>query len=336
MGFRGYRALRICIFGAGAVGSFLAARLGHAGFDVSAVARGAQLAALQTNGIRLEESSGTIQAAVKASADPSDLGIQDAVIFTTKAHSLSDAATLAAPLIGPDTALVFAQNGIPWWYGHGFTPPGLTEGPLDLLDPGSAIWNGFTPERAIGAVIHSPNTVIAPGVVQNKANRPAGLPLGEPKGGASASTQRISEALEAANIHAPILPDIRREVWSKLILNIAGAPGCSLTGASVKGFLQDEGMRAAAAGAMREAVAVAAAHGFDLVVDIEANTDPDKRPDHKSSMLQDLEAGRQMEVDPIVGSVVHLARAAGVPTPTLDILLPLLRMRARTLGLYSS
>ena len=326
--------MRICIFGAGAVGSFLAARLAHAGFDVSTVARGAQLEALQTKGVTLHEASGTIQARVRASADPADLGVQDAVIFTTKAHSLAAAARLAPPLVGAETALVFAQNGIPWWYAHGFAAPGLAAGPITLLDPDRAIWDGFDPERAIGAVIHSPNTMIAPGVVENKANRPAGLPLGEPLGGAAPATRRISEALEAAGVRAPILPDIRREVWNKLILNIAGAPCCSLTGASVRGFLEDKGKAAAAAGAMREAIAVAAAHGLELDADVDAATDPARRPDHKSSMLQDLEAGRQMEIDPIVGCVAAFAAAAGVPTPTLDVLLPLLRMRARTAGLY--
>lgn len=327
--------MRICIFGAGAVGSFLAARLADAGFDVAVVARGAHLRAIQAGGIRLEEAERTIAARVRASDDPAELGAQDAVIFTTKAHSLKQAAELAPPLIGDGAALVFAQNGIPWWYAHGFDAPGLRQGPLDLLDPDGAIWNGFRPERAIGAVIHSPNTVIAPGVIKNSANRPAGLLLGETRGGAAAATRRISEALEAAGIRAPVLPDIRAEVWSKLMLNVFGAPCCTLTGATVRGFLEDPGVRAAARTAMREALAVAAAHGFALDADVVANTDPVKRPDHKSSMLQDFEAGRQMEVDPIVGCVVAFARAAGVPTPTLDILYPLLRMRARTAGLYS-
>ena len=327
--------MRICVFGAGAVGSFLAARLGHAGFDVSAVARGAQLAALKDRGVRLEEAAGVIETPVRASADPADLGPQDVVVFTTKAHSLKEAALSATPLIGPETALVFAQNGIPWWYAHGFAAPGVAEGPIALLDPDGAIWNGFGPERAVGAVIHSPNTIVAPGVVRNAATRPIALPLGEPKGGARDMTRRFAEALEAAGVRAPVLNDIRHEVWSKLILNVAGAPGCVLTCATVRGSLEDPGMREVARKAMEETVAVAAAHGFHLDVDIEGATDPARRPDHKSSMLQDLEAGRQMEVDPIVGCVVAFARAAGVATPTLDVLLPLLRTRARTAGLYS-
>ncbi len=331
-----HEAMRICVFGAGAVGSFLAARLAAAGLDVAAVARGPHLAAIQADGLQLEEAAGTIHARLTATDDPSALGPQDAVIFTTKAHSLGTAAALAQPLIGLETALVFAQNGIPWWYAHGFAAPGLDEGPLPLLDPDRAIWDGFRPERAIGAVIHSPNTIVAPGVVRNAANRPAGLPLGEPKGGASPTTVKIAAALEAAGVRAPILPDIRREVWSKLILNIAGAPGCSLTGASVRGMLEDPGVSALSAAIMAEGVAVAAAHGFLLDVDIAANTDPTRWPDHKSSMLQDLEAGRLMEIDPIVGCPHAFAKAAGVPTPTLDIVLPLLRQRARTAGLYSA
>jgi 2-dehydropantoate 2-reductase len=326
--------MRICIYGAGAVGSFLAARLAHAGFDVAAIARGAQLAALQSDGITLEEADGTINARVKASSDPADFGPQDAVIFTTKAHSLAGIADAAQSLIGPDTAQVFAQNGIPWWYGHAFDAPGLTPGPLARLDPDGAIWNGFRPERAIGAVIYSPNTVVRPGVIRNKATRPAEYPLGQPDGGADAATKSISKALEAANIKAPILEDIRREVWTKLIINIYGAPVCTLTGASVKGSLQQAGMDHVAGAVMAEGVAVAAAHGFDLDVDIANYTNPEKRPDHKSSMLQDFEAGRQMEVDPIIGCAHDFARAAGVPTPVLDVLLPLVRAKARTAGLY--
>jgi len=326
--------MRICIFGAGAVGSFLAARLANAGFEVSAVARGAQLEALQAKGIRLEEPSGVIEAPVRASADPADLGPQDAVIFATKAHSLKQAAQMSAPLIGPETALVFAQNGIPWWYGYGFSAPGLEDGPIAQLDPDRAIWDGFGPERAVGAVIHSPNTIVAPGVVSNAAHRPAALILGEPGGGARPSTQRISEALIAAGVNAEIKPDIRKDVWTKLVMNIGGAPCCSLTGAPIKTFLADDGVRATAAAIMREAIAVAAAHGIALDIDVEANTDPTSRPNHKSSMLQDLEAGRQMEIDPIVACPAAFAKAAGVPTPTLDIVLPLLRVRAKTAGLY--
>ena len=326
--------MRICIFGAGAVGSFLAARLAHAGFEVSVTARGPHLEAMRRSGIRLIEPDREIEARINASADPGDLGRQDAVIFTTKAHSLSAAAETAAPLIGPETALAFAQNGIPWWYAQDFSAPGLEPGPLPLLDPDRAIWDGFDRSRVVGAVVHSPNTVIAPGVVQNKANRPAGLLLGEPGGGDRPGTVRLSEALEAAGVRAPVLPNIRQAVWEKLILNIAGAPGCVLTGATVSGFLKDAELRHAMAAAMTEAVAVAAAHGFKLNVDIDAATDPERRPDHKSSMLQDLEAGRPMEVDPIVGVPHAFAKAARVPTPTLDVLAPLLRMRAKTAGLY--
>lgn len=326
--------MRICIYGAGAVGSFLAARLANAGFDVAAIARGAQLAALQANGITLEEANGTIQARVKASDNPADFGPQDAVIFTTKAHSLAAVAGPAQALIGPDTALVFAQNGIPWWYGHAFEAPGLASGPSPLLDPDGAIWNGFRPERAIGAVIYSPNTVVSPGVIRNKATRPAEYPLGQPNGGADAPTKTIAKALEAANIKAPILDNIRHEVWMKLIINIYGAPCCTLTGASVKGSLSQAGMDHVAKTVMAEGIAVAKAHGFDLDINIDNYTDPAKRPDHKSSMLQDFEAGRRMEVDPIIGCAHEFARAAGIQTPVLDVLLPLVRAKAHTAGLY--
>lgn len=327
--------MRICIFGAGAVGGAFAARLGDAGFDVSAIARGEQLQAIQADGIRLETPDRRYEARIAASDAPADLGVQDAILFATKAHSLKAVAAAAAALIGPETALVFAQNGIPWWYGHGFEAPGLDDAPIPLLDADGAIWNGFGPERATGAVIHSPNALIAPGVVRSSSPRPSRLLLGEPAGGPlRPNAERLRLALEAAGILSPPVPDIRLEVWNKLILNVGAAPCSSLTGGGLKSYLQDEGMRRVAFDAMSEGAAVAKAHGFDLDVDIARQTDPANRPDHKPSILQDLEAGRTMEVDPILGCVQAFGHAAGVATPTIDVLLPLLRTRARLAGLY--
>lgn len=327
--------MRICIFGAGAVGGALAARLGHSGNEVSAVARGAQLDAFRAKGVRLEAGDDVFEAAIQASDTPGDLGPQDAVIFATKAHSLAEAARQAEPLLHDDTALVFAQNGVPWWYGHGYAAPGLKEGPLRLLDPTGAIWNGFGPERAVGAVIHSPNVVIAPGIIRSSAPRAPELLLGEPGGGdLRPMAEALRQALEAAGVVSPPVPDIRHAVWSKLILNIGTAPCSVLTGGTIRDFLQDPGIQRVAHDAMAEGVAVAAAHGQNLDIDIPAQCDPTRRPAHKPSILQDLEAGKPMEVDPIIGCVHAFAQAAGVPTPTLDILLPLMRTRARLAGLY--
>ena len=327
--------MRICIFGAGAVGGFFAAKRAHAGHDVSAVARGPQLAAFRKHGVRLKTATEDIAAPLNASDRPADLGPQDAVIFTTKAHSLKQAAETAGPLIGADTALVFAQNGIPWWYAYGFSAPGLAPGPIPALDPDGAIWRGFDPARAVGAVIFSPNAVTEPGVIVNNAKRPARLHLGAPDGQSRPEIEALSAALIDVGVEAPVLPDIRRTVWSKLILNISGAAGAVLTGGGIRSFLQDPGVQAIAAAAMNEGIAVAAAHGFELDVDVAANCDPANRPDHKPSMLQDFEAGRPMEIDPILGCVHSFAQAANVPTPTIDVLLPLLRTRARLAGLYN-
>lgn len=326
--------MRVCIFGAGAVGGFLAAKLAHAGHEVSAVARGPQLAAFQKNGIRLITATEDISAPLKASDQPADLGPQDAVIFTTKAHSLKQAAETAAPLIDENTALVFAQNGIPWWYAHGFTAPGLTPGPIAALDPDGAIWRGFNPARAVGAVIFSPNAVSEPGVIVNNAKRPARLHLGTPDGQSRPEVEALSAALIDVGVEAPVLPDIRRTVWSKLILNISGSACAVLTGGGIQSYLLDPGVQAISAAAMNEGIAVAAAHGFKLDVDIAWNCNPANRPNHKPSILQDLEAGRPMEVDPILGCVHSFAKAANVPTPTIDVLLPLMRTRARIAGLY--
>jgi 2-dehydropantoate 2-reductase len=326
--------MRICIFGAGAIGSFLAARLSGAGSDVSVIARGPHLAAIQANGLKLIEPTGETVHRLTATDNPADLAPQDIVIVTTKAHGLPQAAKTAAPLLGPDTKVVFAQNGIPWWYAHGFQAPGLPSGSNHRIDPDRAIWDGFGPDRAIGCTIFSPNSVPAPGVVQNVAVRKSRFELGQPDGEVSSLLQQFSATMEAADVLAPMNRTIRHAVWDKLLLNVANAPITTLTGATIKAATSDPAIRQIGQSLMRETMAVAASHGFKLDADVEANTDPATRPNHKPSMLQDFEAGRPMEVDPILTCVQDFAKAAGVPTPILDIILPLATTKARTAGLY--
>ncbi len=326
--------MRICIFGAGAIGSFLAAKLAASGADVRLLARGEALTAIRANGLRLEEKSGATVVRLPVSDAAADFGPQDIVVVATKAHGLAGAALAAGPLLGPETQVVFAQNGVPWWYAYGFTAPGLAAGPLDRIDPDHGIWNGFGPERAVGCTIFSPNSVPAPGVVRNVAVNPATYTLGQPDGAASPTVRAFAAALEKAGAKAPIADNIRLEVWKKLMFNVATASTCVLTGSTIKRNMSDPGVREIAKALTRETVAVAAAHGFDVAVDVEGQTDPATRPDHKSSMLQDFEAGRRMEIDPIFSCVADFAAAAGVKTPILDIILPLLRTKARTAGLY--
>lgn len=326
--------MRLCVFGAGAVGSFLAARLRSAGTDVSVVARGAHLEAIRERGLLLTEPSGETRVILPASDDPRDLGPQDAVIAAVKVHDLAAMAGMIGPLLRSDTPIVFAQNGIPWWYAHGFGAPGLPSGPIRRLDPKGILWDRIGPERAIGCVIYSPNAVAEPGHVVNNGRRPGRFPIGEPDGRVTPRCEAISAELERAGIGAPVSAGIRRFVWDKLILNVAGSASCVLTGTTVRGLLADPELRAVARGLMADALAVAESHGIRLDIDLDANTDPDRRPEHKSSMLQDFEAGRPMEVDPILTCVQDLGRAAGVPTPTLDCILPYVRVKARTAGLY--
>jgi len=326
--------MRICIFGAGAIGSFLAAKLEGSGADVSVIARGPHLAAIQTNGLKLQAPTGETIHRMPATDNPADFGPQDIVIVTTKAHGLPQAAKTVPPLLGPNTKIVFAQNGIPWWYAHCFEAPGLAPGSITRIDPDGVIWNGFGPERAIGCTIFSPNSVPAPGVIRHVGVRKSRFELGQPDGIISPQLKQFSEAMEAAGVSAPINPAIRHAVWDKLLLNVANAPITTLTGATIKAATTDPEIRQIAQSLMRESMAVAASHGFHTDADVETNTDPATRPNHKPSMLQDFEAGRPMEIDPILTCVQDFARAAGVPTPTLDIILPLAATKARTAGLY--
>lgn len=326
--------MQICVFGAGAIGSFLTAKLAAAGADVRLIARGAQLAAIGANGLKLQEAAGETVVEVPVSDNPADFGPQDILVVATKAHGLKAAAAACRPLLGPETKVVFAQNGVPWWYAYGFEAPGLPPGPLATVDPDGAVWDGFGPERAVGCSIFSPNSVPAPGVVRNVAIKPSTYVLGQPDGEVGPVLRAFAAQLEAAGVRAPVTTDIRREVWGKIVFNVGSASVATLTGATIRANVQDAGLREVTKALSRETMAVAAAHGFDLDIDVDALTDPATRPDHKPSLLQDFEAGRQMEVDAIPGGVASLAGAAGVPTPTLDTVLALVRTKARTAGLY--
>lgn len=326
--------MRICIYGAGAVGSFVAAKLGAGGAAVSIVARGPHLAAIQANGLKLVENAGETTVRLPASADPAELGPQDIVVVTTKAHSLASVAKAIGPLLEADTPVVFAQNGIPWWYGHGFSAPGFPGGPLARLDPDGAIWNGVGPERAIGCAINSPNAILAPGVVENRRAGKSNFVLGAASGAIPPVVNDFAAALESAGILAPISDDIRHDVWTKLLLNICNAPLCTLTQSDIVTVMRKPGLRQAGIALMREAIAVAAAHGVVLDADPEKLTDPATRPKHKPSILQDFEAGKPLEIDPILGCVADFATGAGIATPMLDVILPLMQVKANTAGLY--
>jgi len=326
--------MRITIFGAGAIGGYLAARLAAVeGVALSVVARGAHLAAIRDHGLRLVEPGGHRAVPVPATDTPAALGPQDCVILTVKAHSVAGALPAVAPLLGPGTAVVTMQNGIPWWYFH--RSGGPHEGRrIAAVDPGGAISAALGPERAIGAVVYVAAEVVAPGVIEH----PFGdrLVLGEPSGAATPRLAALAGVLAAAGIDTETAADIRTAIWVKLWGNLAFNPVSALTGATLAGICGDDDGRAVARAMMVEAAGVAEALGIRLPLDVDARIARAAAVGaHRTSMLQDLERGRPMEIDPIVTAVQELGRLAGRPTPGIDLVLNLLRCLARSRGCYA-
>jgi len=326
--------VRLCIFGAGAVGGNFAARLARAGVDVTVIARGPHLEAIRSRGLTVLAGEERIHAKPFATDDPARAGIQDAVLVTLKAHALPGAVPLLAPLLGPDTPVVFAANGVPWWYFHGLAGP-HGERRLPRLDPDGSLWDGLPIARAVGGIIYSANEVVSPGVVRNNSPARNRLVLGEPRGGTSARLEAIAAVLGPAGIDAPVVADIRPTVWSKLLGNLAFSPVSALAATTTDMIGTDPGLRALCARLMDEGAAVATALGIPADALGERLGPPDRpRPAHKTSMLQDFEAGRTPELDAIVLVVQDLAGMLGIATPTLDAVAALAVARARALGLY--
>jgi 2-dehydropantoate 2-reductase len=325
--------VRICVFGAGAIGGHLAGRLARGGAEVSVVARGAHLAAIRADGLVVQAPDATFTSRVAATDDPAGLGVQDAVIVTVKAPALPSVAAAIAPLLGPETPVVFVMNGIPWWYFDQLG--GALEGTrMASLDPGEAVRTAVGPERSIGGVVYSACTVVAPGVVEveNSRNR---LVLGEIDGRVSERIEAIAAPLRAGGFAIDITPDIRTAVWAKLMMNMSGGPISVLTQSSPGRNLVEPAVEAAVRLVYAEGLAIARALGCDPVVDVEAAIAGSKRMAHKPSILQDLELGRPMEIPTIFDAPLELARLVGVATPTLDLLVALARLRARAAGLYA-
>ena len=325
--------MKICIFGAGAIGGYMGVKLAQAGADVSLVARGPHLAAMQANGLTLHENDkAPVTVPVTASDDPAALGVQDYVIVTLKAHSVPPVVTRMTPLIGADTTIVSGVNGVPWWYFH--KHGGAFEGTrLASVDPGDAQWNGFGPDRVLGCVIYPAAEVTRPGVITHiEGNR---FSLGEPDGTKSDRALALSRALAAAGLKAPVRPRIRDEIWVKLWGNLSFNPISALTHATLEVLCTDPGTRAVARGMMREAQEIAEKLGVKFPIDVERRIDGGAAVGaHRTSMWQDLDAGRPMEIDALVGAVQELGRLTDTPTPTLDTVLALVALRGRVAGLY--
>ena len=320
------------MFGAGAVGGHIAARLAKGGADVSVVARGPNLAAMQERGLTIHAPEESFQASVTASDDPARLGKQDAVFVTLKAPALPALAASIGPLLGPDTAVVFAMNGIPWWYFY--KNGGAHDGRrLDRIDPGGAVWRAVGPERAIGGVVYSACTVVEPGVisVDNKGSR---IIVGEPDGTVSARAEALAAALRAGGMGSEAVPNIRDRLWTKLMLNLGSGPIGVITQSPLSAVYSEEACCEAVYRIADELTAVAAAFGCTLTADPAAQIANGRKSSHTPSIVQDLQLGRPMEVEAIYAAPLELARLAGVPTPTLDLLVALAKLRARSAGLY--
>jgi 2-dehydropantoate 2-reductase len=325
--------MKVCIFGAGAIGGYMGVKLAKAGADVSLVARGPHLAAMQEKGLTLIEEGETTTVPVTASDDPAALGVQDYVIVTLKAHSVPPVVSKMAPLIGQDTTIVSGVNGVPWWYFHKLE--GAHEGTrLDSVDPGNVQWDGFGPDRVLGCVVYPAAEVIEPGVIKHiEGNR---FSLGEPDGSKSDRAQALSKILANAGLKAPVRPKLRDEIWVKLWGNLSFNPISALTHATLDVLCTDEGTRAVARNMMVEAQEIAERLGVKFPIDVDRRIAGGAAVGaHRTSMLQDLDQGRPMEIDALVASVQELGRVTEVPTPTIDTVLGLTRLRARTAGLYS-
>ncbi len=325
--------MRICIFGAGAIGGYMGAKLAQAGADVSLVVRGPHLAAIRAKGLTLSEADGeeTTQQ-IRASDDPAELGVQDYVIVTLKAHSVLPVVEKMLPLIGPDTTVVSGVNGVPWWYFHKIGGP-LEGTRLASVDPGDVQWNGIGPDRVLGCVVYPAAEVSAPGTIRHiEGNR---FSLGEPDGTKSDRAVALSKALSEAGLKAPVRPQLRDEIWVKLWGNLSFNPISALTHATLDVVCTDPGSRAVARAMMLEAQVIAEKLGVKFPIDVERRIDGGAAVGaHRTSMLQDLEAGRPMEIDALIGSVQELGRLTNSATPAIDIVLALVQQRARSAGLY--
>jgi len=325
--------MKVCIFGAGAVGGHVAARLLSAGVDeVSIVARGAQLQAIRERGLTVRSGGQEIRArAGAATEDPSTLALQDLVLVTLKAHAVPGAASAIAGLLAPQGNVVFMLNGIQWWWRHG--QPGAG-GTLPLLDPDAELWNQVRPERALGCVVFCPCDLVEPGVIVHTGTNH--FILGEPDGSTSARLQAATAMFKRGGVDARVSADLRRDIWGKLVFNASGNTISALTGQDLGGLGADPDQCALMIDVMREVLAVAARMGWDLrdEIDVEAVARRGK-PGQRPSMLQDVIQRRPIEVEALLGQIQAFARESGVAVPRIDVILPLLRGLDRSLRLAS-
>jgi 2-dehydropantoate 2-reductase len=306
--------VKIVIAGAGAIGGYIGARLARAGGDVVLFARGPHLQAMRERGVRVISADGDFEVKPAVTGDLSTIGQADVVVLGVKAHGLTALAPQLRPLFGPETVVVSTQNGIPWWYFQGIG--GEREGwRLERVDPGGAIAAAIEPRRVVGSLAYFATEIVEPGVIRHtEGNR---ISLGEPDGSRSDRCRALAEALIAAGFRAPVTTRFRTEVWVKLLGNVAFNPISALTGGTLEELVRHPDTSAVIREVMAETEAVAARLAITLPISIDQRmAGAEKVGAHKTSMLQDLEAGRPMELDAIVGAVVELGDRLGVPLPS--------------------
>ena len=328
--------MKFAVVGAGAIGGYLGARLAIAGEDVTFIARNRNLAAINANGFKLIEEDGTEQhtRAVRAVQSMADAGPQDVVLLTVKAHQVIDLLPGLRDLFGPQTQVVTMINGIPWWYFQGLAGPHQGRG-LDSVDPGGQLAAAIEPERIIGSIVYPAAELLEPGVVKVvEGNR---FTIGELNGERTERIDALSQALIRAGFKAPVSKDIRSELWVKLWGNLSFNPISALTHATLEDICRFPASRALAAGMMAEAQKVAEALGVRFRISLDQRiAGAEAVGAHKTSMLQDVEAGRAVELEALVGAVVELGRITGVPTPQIDAIYAATKLLAHTLAQHKA
>jgi 2-dehydropantoate 2-reductase len=324
--------MKICIFGAGAIGGYLAVMLKSGGADISVVARGDHLAAIKSRGLTLISDNGEQTIEIPATADPAELGPQDYVIVALKAHQAWEAAESMKPLLGPETVVVTAQNGVPWWYFHGL-PGQFTNMRLESVDPGDRQWRAIGPERVLGCTVYIASEVKEPGVVKHLYGENFGL--GEPNRKETERVKALAGAFEKGRMKARIYPEIRNDIWLKLWGNLCFNPISALTRAPLDVIALDPATRSVARNMMSEAERIGRRLGVHFRVDIERRINSAAQlKGHRTSMLQDLESGKSLELDALLGAVQEMARMVDLDTPYIDCVMGLTQQMGRVAGVY--
>ena len=328
--------MKICVFGAGAIGGYVAAHLAQANdIEVSVVARGEHLAAIKQRGLRLQTPRGELRASVAATDRPHDLGRQDVVFVALKSHQMAAALEGIGALLGPDTSVLPPTTGLPYWYFHGLPGP-LKNRQVERLDPGGRQWRAIAPERVLGCVYWVAAEVAAPGIIRHDGSL-SRFPLGEPNGASTERVKQLAAAFAAAGLEAPVVPDIRAWIWAKMVSSLTWNPIACLTAATLAELTARPEIVSIVRRVMTEADSLALRLGVErMPISIDERIDAARRAGaHKMSMLQDLQRGRPIEIDVLVDSIAAMREIAGIPTPMIDDLFALLKMRA-AVGEYAA